>query len=72
MSDKTKDILYRALSTFWQGSLAFILLSADPVIESISAGDWSKMWAIGYAVFLGAIAAGLSAIKTWLVAKYKD
>lgn len=72
MSNQTKDLLYRALSTFWQGSLAFILLSAEPVIESISQGDWSRMWALGYAVLLGAIAAGLSAVKTWLVAKTKD
>ena len=72
MSDKTKDLLYRALSTFWQGSLAFIVLAADPIIESIAAGDWSGVGALAYAVLLGAIAAGLSAVKTWLVAKYKD
>ena len=72
MSNNTKDVLIKALNTFWQGALAFVVLAADPIIESIAAGDWSGVVALAYAVLLGAIAAGLSAVKTWLVAKYKD
>ena len=71
MSDKIKDLLIKAFNTFWQASLGFLILAADPMIEAVSQGDWGKLWAIGYALLLGAIAAGLSAVKTWFVAKYK-
>ena len=72
MSNETKDVLIKALNTFWQGALAFIVLAADPIIKSIGNGDWNGVAALAYAVLLGAIAAGLSAVKTLLIAKYKD
>ena len=64
-----KDILKRALHTFWQTGLAFVILSADPVIKAIADGNWHGLVPVLVAIILGAIAAGLSAVKSLLVKK---
>lgn len=69
MSDKSKDILTRALHTAWQAALAYVLLNIDPLIDAISKGEWSGLTTIAYALLLGALGAAFSALKTLKTSK---
>ena len=59
-----KDVLTRAMWTFVQAVLAVVLIVADQLIELAFAGDWHALYTLAVASGIGAVAAGLSAIKT--------
>lgn len=59
MSDKLKDLLFRALHTFLQAFLAAIVTGGS---MGLFGSDWKAAWS---ALLLAALAAGLSALKTW-------
>ena len=61
MSDKTKDILIRALKTFWQGALAALMLALPEIIELIPLG-WVALKPVAISAGVGAVAAGLSTV----------
>ena len=69
MSEKTKDVLIRALKTFWQAALAYLL--ADVTVLQSALTDMKAGKHMLLALAVGAAAAGFSAvyngvIKTWL------
>lgn len=59
-----KDVVERSLWTFAQGFLSVVILGIDPIIDMLFNGDWNGLYVAGLALLLGAIAAGLSALKT--------
>lgn len=60
MNENVKDVLLRALKTFWQATLATLILNAEELVESIPMG-WQGIKPVLLSVAAGAIAAGLSA-----------
>lgn len=76
MSDKTKDILVRALNTFWQAALAFAVATAEETFPAITAWNMETVKSLSIIVGVGALGAGFSAlantfIKPWLT-KHKE
>lgn len=70
MSDRVKDVLVRALKTFWQAALAYVF--ADVSVLQGALSDWNVGKRVLVTIGIGAAAAGLSAvyngvIKTWLI-----
>lgn len=59
-----KNILKRAGWTFLQAFLAVLLVSTDNLVELLFKGDIETLMVAGLAVLIGAISAGLSALKT--------
>lgn len=62
-----KDIAKRAAWTFLQSFFAVFLLSGESFIDLIFAADWGSLSALFWSTMAGAIAAGLSALKTVIV-----
>lgn len=65
MNEKTKDILSRAARTFWQAMLAHLL--ADATVLSQALSGWSRGRQILLTLFVGAVAAGLSAVYNGVI-----
>ena len=65
MSEKTKDVLNRALKTFWQAALAYLL--ADVSVLQAALTDVSAGKRVLLTLGVGAVAAGLSAVYNGLV-----
>lgn len=65
MSEKTKDVLNRALKTFWQAALAYLLADVSVLQTALTDVKAGKQVLITLAV--GAVAAGLSAVYNGLV-----
>lgn len=65
MSEKTKDVLNRALKTFWQAALAYLLADISVLQTALTDVKAGKRVLITLAV--GAVAAGLSAVYNGLV-----
>lgn len=63
-----KDLLTRALWTFVQAFLAVILFGIDSIIDLLFNGDWTGLYTAAVALLIAAVAAGLSALKTIIVA----
>lgn len=63
MSENVKDILIRALKTFWQGAVAYLLTSFGAQIGTIDLFSLDALKEVGLGLITGALAAGLSA--TW-------
>lgn len=69
---KKHDALERALQTFWQTFIAVFLVGILPVIDLIFAGDFEATKLSLIALVTSAIAAGLSALKTYIKAKISE
>lgn len=67
-----KDVATRALWTFIQGFLAVVLVVSDQLVNLIFAGDWAALKALVLATAIGALAAGLSALKTVIIGIIAD
>ncbi|MBQ2895502.1 MAG: hypothetical protein IJE26_02190 [Oscillospiraceae bacterium] len=64
MSDRTKDIFVRALKTFWQAALGYMLADAALLREALTIPLERTLWAT---LLAGAAAAGFSAVYNGLV-----
>jgi len=62
-----KNVLSRALWTFVQAFLAVFLFVSGSVIDLLFAGSWEALWGLLVSTAIGAVAAGLSALKTVVV-----
>lgn len=60
MSDRTKDIIIRALKTFWQAALGYIIVDINALLVGISNSDITE--GMLKTVAIGAVAAGCSAV----------
>lgn len=69
---KAHDTLERALQTFWQTFLAIFLVGILPVIDLIFAGNFEATKLALIALVSSAIAAGLSALKTFIKNKIAE
>jgi hypothetical protein len=65
MNEKQKDVLTRAWRTFWQAMLAYLLADATLLQEALC--DWSRGRHMLLTLFIGAVAAGLSAVYNGLL-----
>ena len=65
LNSKQKDVLTRAWRTFWQAMLAYLLADATLLQESLC--DWSRGRHMLLTLFIGAVAAGLSAVYNGLL-----
>lgn len=61
MSEKQKDVVIRAVKTFWQAAIASILVSMPQILEGMYA-EWAVFKPVLVSAFCGALAAGLSAM----------
>ena len=60
MNENQKDVLIRAVRTFWQAMLAYLLADATVLQEALL--DWSRGRHVLLTLGVGAVAAGLSAM----------
>lgn len=60
MSERTKDIIIRALKTFWQAALGYIIVDINALLVGIS--DFNITEEMLKTVAIGAVAAGCSAV----------
>ena len=60
MNEKVKDVLIRALKTFWQAGLASLCIAIPEIIELIPSG-WNAVVPVLVSAGVGAVAGGLSA-----------
>lgn len=67
-----KDLAKRALWTFAQGFLAVALIGIEPIIDEVFTGNWDGAYALVLATGIGAVAAGLSALKTLIIGIVKE
>lgn len=67
MKANFKDVLIRALKTFWQATLASIMIAIPEVIELIPSG-WVAIKPVLISAIVGALAAGLSAVYNGVIA----
>ena len=58
---KTKDILIRALKTFWQAVVAYLATSFGSQIAGIEVFNFDALKNVAIGLLVGALAAGLSA-----------
>ena len=65
MSEKMKDVWLRALKTFWQAALGYLLADAALLREALTIPMERSLWAT---LLAGAAAAGRSAQQTGVVA----
>ena len=65
MNENKKDVLIRAGRTFWQAMLAYLLADAAVLQEALC--DWSRGRHMLLTLFIGAVAAGLSAVYNGLL-----
>lgn len=61
MTNKTHDVLVRALKTFWQAALASLAVSMPAVVELLPNG-WEAVGPLLSSALVGAVAAGFSAL----------
>ena len=65
---KIKDTLIRALKTFWQAALAYIIITIEPMIQNIEQfGSGEALKNLLVSLALGAISAGFSALYNGLL-----
>jgi hypothetical protein len=67
-----KDLAARAGWTFLQSFVAVFLLVAEDIVEIAFTGDWTSLYALLIPTTVGAIAAGLSALKTVILEVVRD
>ena len=56
-----KDITSRALKTFWQSSIAYLVASLSAQMQGVDVFDLETLKSVLGGLFIGALAAGLSA-----------
>lgn len=71
MKEKMKDVLIRAGKTFWQATLATIVVAMPEIIDLIPAG-WEALQPVLISAGVGAVAAGLSAAYNGVLAPILD
>ena len=59
-----KDVVIRAVWTFLQAAIAVFLIEAGNIVSLLFDGKWGDLSILLKATGAGAIAAGLSALKT--------
>ena len=64
MNEKTKDVLIRALKTFWQAALGYLLADAALLQEALTVPMKESILAT---LLAGAAAAGFSAIYNGII-----
>lgn len=65
MNIQAKDVLIRALKTFWQAALASLMANFSILADAlVSEGAWKR---IAVSIAVGAIAAGLSAVYNGII-----
>ena len=70
MTERQKDIFTRAVRTFWQAMLAYLLADATVLQEALC--DWSRGRHMLLTLFIGAVAAGLSAVYNAALAMERE
>ena len=70
MKSKQKDVLTRAWRTFWQAMLAYLLADATVLQEALC--RWDRSRHVLLTLFIGAVAAGLSAVYNAALAWGKE
>ena len=68
----TKEILQRALRTFWQAALAFVIMNFNEFIFSIKEWNFETLKNFALTIVLGATASGLSAIYNGILKPLAD
>jgi phage-related protein len=77
IDSKVRDIIIRAVKTFWQAALASLLVAIPEIINLIPNG-WDAIRPVLLSAGVGALAAGLSAVWNGVLApvieklKYKQ
>lgn len=71
LDSKIKDVIIRALKTFWQSSLATLMITFPEIIELIPLG-WVAMKPVLVSAVIGALAAGLSAVYNGVIAPWVE
>ena len=70
MDNFVKDVLSRAGRTFWQAMLAYLLADATVLQEAL--GDWPGGRHVLLTLFIGAVAAGLSAVYNGVIRPWME
>lgn len=60
MKESVKDVVTRALKTFWQAALASLAVTLPQIVENLYSG-WNVLKPILVSAGIGALAAGFSA-----------
>ena len=61
MNPKVKDVLIRAIKTFWQAVIAYLATSFGTQIAGIDVFDFDALKNCAIGLIVGSVAAGLSA-----------
>ena len=61
MNEKVKDILIRAMKTFWQAVVAYLATSFGTQMAGIDVFNFDALKNVAIGLIVGAVAAGLSA-----------
>jgi len=70
-----RELFDKAAWTFLQGFLAVFILAGESIIDSLFRGDWDAFYVLVLATAVAGVAAGLSALKTFVLSvfrAYKD
>ncbi len=70
MNEKQKDVLIRAVRTFWQAMVAYLL--ADVTVLQSALTDWPRSRHLLLTLGIGAVAAGLSAVYNALIRPWME
>ena len=65
MNSTQKDVWIRAVKTFWQAALAYLL--ADVTVLQAALSDWSRGRKLLLTLAVGAAAAGFSAVYNGVI-----
>lgn len=71
MKERTKEVVTRALKTFWQAALASLAVTVPQIIESVPSG-WEVIKPILVSAGVGALAAGFSATYNGVIKPVVD
>lgn len=69
LDSKIRDVIIRAVKTFWQSALASLLVAIPDIIDLIPVG-WVAMKPVLVSACVGALAAGLSAVYNGVIAPW--
>lgn len=67
-----KDLMSRASWTFLQGFGAVVILALEPIVELAFTANWAGLYALSIATVVGAVGAGLSALKTFIISLIRE
>lgn len=67
-----KDILIRALKTFWQAFAAYAIINSEALFMNITEFDLERLKQFGLALAVGAVSAGLSALYNGVLRPLAD